>query len=263
MSHQNRRAISVFVASSSVGCNFRRQVFERRHFATRVAGSGVALAGFQLLQRNSWLSSNLALGATRLPSSGVPKQFQTRSSAMSGTITVVTTEDAADKAAKVAEAAATLDGASVSTETVKSYYWWDSAVQADQEWRVAVATTGGFDAAREAITNAHSYDLPMIIYDLEGDTPVEQLHWKGLLTFSDEDAAASVAKALVDRRAVACAQARPTGEMAVKTVTACRAIVEEAASPATVQWKAISGNEAYLKWLEDECKAAKVSEAVP
>lgn len=39
-------------------------------------------------------------------------------------------------------------------------------VNFDPEWRVVVTTTSPFDTVQEVISKVHSYDLPMIIYDL-------------------------------------------------------------------------------------------------
>ena len=36
----------------------------------------------------------------------------------------------------------------------------------DPEWRVVVTTTSPFETVQEVISKVHSYDLPMIIYDL-------------------------------------------------------------------------------------------------
>ena len=36
----------------------------------------------------------------------------------------------------------------------------------DPEWRVVVSTTSPFETVQEVISKVHSYDLPMIIYDL-------------------------------------------------------------------------------------------------
>merc|ERR1712150_24428 len=173
---------------------------------------------------------------------------------MSGKITVLTTEDTADKAAKVAEVAGELEGASVATDEVKSFYWWEGKVQFDPEWRVAVSTTAPFSSAQEEIAKAHSYDLPMIIYDLSL-APEDHPHWKGLLECGEEATAIKLAQALVEQRVVACAQATPTGGLAVKTVAACKGRVEETSGQA-VTWFPISGNEGYLKWLDEECVAA-------
>lgn len=172
-------------------------------------------------------------------------------------LTVLTTEDSPEKAAKVAEAAKVGGTTSVSTDEVKSYYWWEGKVNFDPEWRVAVTTTDPFTSICDVISKSHSYDLPMIIYDIEGEAPVDNTYWKGVLTCTDEKAATELAKVLVEQRLVACAQATPTGGLAVKTVIRCKGRVEESAAPATVTWSAISGNEGYLKWMVEECVAAK------
>mmetsp|Transcript_99325 Transcript_99325/g.280338 ORF Transcript_99325/g.280338 Transcript_99325/m.280338 type:complete len:239 (-) Transcript_99325:37-753(-) len=177
-------------------------------------------------------------------------------------ITVFTTEDAEEKAAKVASAAKAECAADVSIDVVKSYYWWDGAVQFDPEWRVAASTEEPFEKIRDGIAKAHSYDLPMIIYDLEA-APAEHKYWKGQVNCSDEEGATKLAKALVERRVVACAQATSEGALAVKTVADCKAHVDEAVAPASMQWSAIGGNEGYLQWLKDECKAAAKTEASP
>lgn len=176
--------------------------------------------------------------------------------AMTGRITVLTTEDAADKASKVAAAAAALTESTVSTEEVKSYYWWEGKVQFDSEWRVGVTTSAGFSEAQKTISNVHSYDLPMIIYDLDSVT-ADHKYWKGLLTCGSEDAAIALAKVLVEKRVVACAQATVAGTLSVKTVAPCKSAVEQSAGQVSVEWIPINGNEGYLKWVEEECVAAQ------
>ncbi|CAE7405139.1 unnamed protein product [Symbiodinium natans] len=167
-------------------------------------------------------------------------------------ITVLTTEDAAEKAQKIVEASKALD-AEATTEEVKSYYWWEGKVNFDPEWRVAIKTSAPFSKVEEVVSKAHSYDLPMIIYDLP-EPPAEPAHWKGVLAVGGEEAI-SVAETLVAKRIVACAQASATS-LAVKTVLRCKPLVEAQAGQA-VQWTSIGGNAGYLKWLEDECVGAE------
>eukprot|EP00928_Gymnodinium_smaydae_P088808 TRINITY_DN72855_c0_g1_i1.p1 TRINITY_DN72855_c0_g1~~TRINITY_DN72855_c0_g1_i1.p1 ORF type:complete len:236 (-),score=39.24 TRINITY_DN72855_c0_g1_i1:161-868(-) len=173
---------------------------------------------------------------------------------MTKPIVVATTEDSDDKANKVAEAAKALEGAAVNIETIQSYYWWEGKVQFDPEWRVVVTTTSPFDASQAAIEKAHSYDTPMIIYDLD-EVPADHVYWRGVIDCGEPDAATALAKTLVEHRVVACAQATSAGHLAVKTVASCKGKVAEAA-PA-VKWSAIGGNADYLKWLVDECVGAK------
>ncbi|CAJ1441667.1 unnamed protein product [Effrenium voratum] len=163
-------------------------------------------------------------------------------------ITVLTTEDAADKARKVAEASQAL-ATEVATEEVRSYYWWEGKVNFDPEWRVAVTTTEPFAAAEAAIAKVHSYDLPMIIYDLP-EADASHRHWKGTLKLPEEEAV-KLAETLVSQRIVACAQAGPSG-LAVKTVARCKPLVEKTFGGG-VTWSPIGGNEGYLQWLEAEC----------
>ncbi|CAE7161394.1 unnamed protein product [Symbiodinium pilosum] len=164
-------------------------------------------------------------------------------------ITVLTTEDAKEKAQKIVEASKALEAAEVTVEEVKSYYWWAGKVNFDPEWRVAITTTAPFSKVEEVVSKAHSYDLPMIIYDLP-ERPAESPYWKGLLALGGEEAI-KIAEKLVEKRIVACAQASETS-LAVKTVARCKPLVEAQAGQA-VQWSSISGNEGYLKWLEEEC----------
>mmetsp|Transcript_93610 Transcript_93610/g.260621 ORF Transcript_93610/g.260621 Transcript_93610/m.260621 type:complete len:176 (+) Transcript_93610:186-713(+) len=171
-------------------------------------------------------------------------------------ISVLTTEDSKEKAGKIRDAVASLEDAASEVEEVRSYYWWEEKVNFDPEWRVKVTTASGFPAVCECISKAHSYDLPMIIYDLPEAAEGCQ-HWKGVVACADEAAAIELAQGLVEKRVVACAQATAQGGLAVKTVAACKDKVEALAGTGAVAWSAIGGNEGYLKWLEDECTAAK------
>eukprot|EP00933_Yihiella_yeosuensis_P042935 TRINITY_DN37617_c0_g1_i2.p1 TRINITY_DN37617_c0_g1~~TRINITY_DN37617_c0_g1_i2.p1 ORF type:complete len:280 (-),score=60.27 TRINITY_DN37617_c0_g1_i2:78-917(-) len=197
-----------------------------------------------------WAATRRAFGSS--PTSRASEVF----GMPSAKITVLTTEDAPEKAEKVADACRTLGDAATSVEEVKSYYWWEGKVNFDPEWRLAVSTSSSFDAASEAISKAHSYDLPMIIYDLE-NAPDNHDYWKGVVKCSNGEAAIELAKVLVERRVVACAQAAPDGSLAVKTVSKCKSMVQESSSCGDVTWSPIGGNDGYLKWLEDECVAAK------
>eukprot|EP00931_Biecheleriopsis_adriatica_P049022 TRINITY_DN28349_c0_g1_i2.p1 TRINITY_DN28349_c0_g1~~TRINITY_DN28349_c0_g1_i2.p1 ORF type:complete len:223 (+),score=45.18 TRINITY_DN28349_c0_g1_i2:84-752(+) len=208
----------------------------------------LASAGGSFRLHHSWAPSRVLVKPCWTRYNSFPTRRFAGPSAMA--ITVLTTEDAADKAEKVAVASKTLADAQVSTEEVKSYYWWEGKVNFDPEWRVAVTTSSPFETARDAISKVHSYDLPMIIYDLEA-VPDGHAYWKGLIQLSGDDAI-KMAEKLVERRIVACAQAAPSGMLAVKTVARCKALVEESAGTA-ISWSPIGGNEGYLKWLEDEC----------
>jgi len=164
----------------------------------------------------------------------------------------------AEKAAKVADAAKAFDAdaAEVSTEEIKSYYWWEGKVNFDPEWRVAVGTSKPFADVRAAIEAAHSYDTPMIIYDLPAGETMEGKYWKGIVACGDEEKATDLAKKLVEARVVACAQATPAGTLAIKTTGGCKQRVVEACAGSSVDWAEIGGNESYLKWLDEECAAA-------
>ncbi|CAK9117110.1 unnamed protein product [Durusdinium trenchii] len=132
-------------------------------------------------------------------------------------ITVWTTEDAPDKAQKIVAASnADVPDAEVVVEAIHSYYWWDGKVHFDPEWRVAVTTVAPFETVKDAIGKVHSYDLPMMIYNL-ADVPDQHMYWKGIVQLSTHDATELAGK-LVEQRVVACAQTTSTGLLAVKTV---------------------------------------------
>ncbi|MBV9024410.1 MAG: divalent-cation tolerance protein CutA [Streptomycetaceae bacterium] len=78
-------------------------------------------------------------------------------------LTTTDSDESANALAKSAVAARVaacvqVDGPIIST------YWWEGAVQADQEWRVLFKTTTDRYADLEAHIKAnHSYDVPEII----------------------------------------------------------------------------------------------------
>eukprot|EP00434_Breviolum_minutum_P024086 symbB.v1.2.021260.t1/scaffold1824.1/size125051/11 len=161
-------------------------------------------------------------------------------------IQIHTTEDAVMKAQKIKEVCLRLAKTQVSIEEVKSFYWWDGKVNFDPEWRVSIDS---FETAREAIAKIHSYDLPMIIYDVHFDESAT--HWKGIQEVQAEEAI-RLAEELVSKRLVACAQASQHS-LTVKTVHSCKTMVEELLPK--VHWSPINGNDGYLKWLEEQCTA--------
>jgi periplasmic divalent cation tolerance protein len=81
-------------------------------------------------------------------------------------LTVLTTTDTPGKAQSLAggavqarvAACAQIDG------PVTSVYWWEGAVQSEQEWRVLYKTTAErYSELEEYIKAAHDYDTPEII----------------------------------------------------------------------------------------------------
>ena len=157
--------------------------------------------------------------------------------------TVLTTEESAENAAKIAALAEELGGAAI-VEEIRAYYWWDNAVQNDPEWRVAISSPRPFDVIEAAISKAHSYDVPMIVSELEGTSGD---YWLGRCPKPD----AEVARQLVEARCAACVQLG--ADFAVKTTSTARGRVD-ALLPGLV-WRPIQGNAAYLRWLDEECKA--------
>ncbi|MET8133817.1 divalent-cation tolerance protein CutA [Streptomyces sp. NPDC005251] len=81
-------------------------------------------------------------------------------------LTVLTTMDAADKAAALARGAVAARVAACAqiSGPVTSVYRWEGAVQTASEWRIQFKTTAARYPALEAyLLDAHDYDTPEII----------------------------------------------------------------------------------------------------
>ncbi|MGH4028105.1 divalent-cation tolerance protein CutA [Actinomycetota bacterium Odt1-20B] len=81
-------------------------------------------------------------------------------------LTVLTTTDTEDKAARLARGAVTARVAACVqiNGPVTSVYQWDGAVETAREWQLLLKTTAARYAALEAwLTEAHDYDTPEII----------------------------------------------------------------------------------------------------
>lgn len=171
-------------------------------------------------------------------------------SAVKPQIRVTTTTDGTEAELRLSQAASTsLLGSSFDREVVQSFYWWDGCVQNDEEFRLSFATALPINEAVQVLTDAHNYDVPMIISELP--TPSTSNYWKGLI--QAEYGGEAIAQKLVALRCVACAQMLADGSIAVKTTSDAKPLVE---SITTVTWIPITGNEPYLKWLDEETKAA-------
>jgi periplasmic divalent cation tolerance protein len=85
---------------------------------------------------------------------------------MAGHITVLTTTDSREAAEALARSAveARLAACAQIDGPITSVYWWDGAVQTDQEWRVLYKLPAARYADLEAhLRAAHTYDTPEII----------------------------------------------------------------------------------------------------
>merc|ERR1712046_407257 len=109
----------------------------------------------------------------------------------------------------------------------------------------------------------------MIIFD----TPdTNSQYWQALVTVEEGDGpAADLAKNVVEKRAAACAQvvqqdvASPwkprvekehAGKVYFKTTTAKKGDLEHMLAGKATKWEPISGNAAYLDWLQKQCSSA-------
>ncbi|GAA0907761.1 divalent-cation tolerance protein CutA [Streptomyces thermoalcalitolerans] len=85
---------------------------------------------------------------------------------MADHLTVLTTTDSEDKARALAVGAieARVAACAQISSPVTSVYWWDGAVQTDQEWTILFKTTAArYEALEAYIKGAHTYDTPEII----------------------------------------------------------------------------------------------------
>lgn len=95
-------------------------------------------------------------------------------------IIVLTTTDTAERASALARAAVEARAAACAQidGPIRSTYWWDGAVQEEQEWRVIYKLPAEKYTELEAlIKRVHTYDTPEII---SADIPrgsAEYLSW--------------------------------------------------------------------------------------
>lgn len=85
---------------------------------------------------------------------------------MTGYITVLTTTDTPERAEEIARAVVEARAAACGQidGPIRSVYWWDGAVQVEQEWRIVFkAPAERYADIEAAIKGAHTYDTPEII----------------------------------------------------------------------------------------------------
>ena len=94
-------------------------------------------------------------------------------------VQVTTTHETREAAAELARAAVGKRlAACAQVDEIRSFYWWDGAVQDDPEWRVTLKTSA--TAAPELIRvlrREHSYDVPEIIATPITDGDADYLAW--------------------------------------------------------------------------------------
>ncbi|MFF7634714.1 divalent-cation tolerance protein CutA [Kitasatospora sp. NPDC008050] len=99
---------------------------------------------------------------------------------MSGYLTVLTTTDSAERAGELARAGvgarvaacAQIDG------PITSVYWWEGALQAEQEWRVVYKLPADrFGELERIISSVHTYETPEIIATEITHGSAEYLRW--------------------------------------------------------------------------------------
>ncbi|WP_329561240.1 divalent-cation tolerance protein CutA [Kitasatospora sp. NBC_01266] len=99
---------------------------------------------------------------------------------MASYITVLTTTDSAAHAEELARAGVTARVAACAQidGPVKSVYWWEGSVQADEEWRVLYKlATDRFAELEQIIKSVHTYDTPEIIAADITHGSAEYLQW--------------------------------------------------------------------------------------
>ncbi|WP_327068112.1 divalent-cation tolerance protein CutA [Kitasatospora sp. NBC_01302] len=85
---------------------------------------------------------------------------------MASYITVLTTTDSADRAQELARAGVSARAAACAQidGPIRSVYWWEGALQVDEEWRVLYKLPADrFPELEQIIKSVHSYDTPEII----------------------------------------------------------------------------------------------------
>ncbi|GAB2700094.1 divalent-cation tolerance protein CutA [Kitasatospora kifunensis] len=85
---------------------------------------------------------------------------------MADYITVLTTTDSAEHAEELARAGVSAKVAACAQidGPIKSVYWWEDAIQTDEEWRVLYKLPAGrFAELEQIIKSAHAYTTPEII----------------------------------------------------------------------------------------------------
>jgi periplasmic divalent cation tolerance protein len=78
---------------------------------------------------------------------------------------VITTTDSAEDAERLARSIveARVGACAQVVGPIKSVYWWDGAVQSEQEWQIWIkTTTAELDALTDHIKANHSYDVPEV-----------------------------------------------------------------------------------------------------
>ena len=175
-------------------------------------------------------------------------------SSMAAALTITTTTDSAAAAQKLREAIVaaklTPSEAAVREETIRSFYWWDGAVQNESEIRLSFDTNEPWETASKAVLAAHNYDVPMVVAATDD---ARSAYLKGVLPGGD----AATAEALANSRLVACAQVS-SSDLAVKTVAAAVSALERKFPLALdIEWVPIQGNQPYLDWLDTETKLPK------
>lgn len=78
-------------------------------------------------------------------------------------VTTIDSREAADGLARGAVAARLAACAQVSGP-ITSSYWWEGAVESEDEWQVAFkTTTAAYPALEQHLREAHPYDVPEIL----------------------------------------------------------------------------------------------------
>lgn len=95
-------------------------------------------------------------------------------------ITVLTTTDTADRASDLARAVVEARAAACAQieGPVRSVYWWDGALQEEQEWRILFKLPASkYDELEALIKRLHTYDTPEIISATIERGSAEYLAW--------------------------------------------------------------------------------------
>merc|ERR1719313_1908809 len=175
---------------------------------------------------------------------------------------IVTTTDSQDHA----DALVAAWPGEVHQETVHSYFWWDNEVQSEKEVRIWAIPTSeqATKEVLEAWKSVHTYDVPMLVY--KADILTGYLAGEAQLESAEE--AVDLARRLVNKRAVACAQVEASGRIMVKTMLGTAAKVDQVLRNFGFpedewHWHEIDANGDYLDWLRGEVMVPNVASKPP
>lgn len=169
-----------------------------------------------------------------------------------------TTTDSAEVADRIRTAIlANTETSTVFFEEMDTLYRWNSEIRKITEIVVSFDSKTAFPEVQSQIIGTHSYDRPMVLYELPGS---QMQYVRGEFTFKTE--ADGESKCVTLLRDGAAAIIQYGGLLAsIKTNRAQMSKVDDFLGPG-VNWVSIGGNATYLEWMDAQIDGT-ASAAVP